>query len=67
MLPARIAARTDNPCGKRPEERAKAPADLAAAEPLPRATATAEVDASAAPHDVVRRLEALARAKIAPG
>ncbi len=66
VLLARIAARTDNPYGKRPEEREAVLHHLAVVEPLLRATATAEVDASAPLEEVVRRLADLARAKIPP-
>ncbi|MFB9236152.1 hypothetical protein ACFFWC_11435 [Plantactinospora siamensis] len=59
MLLARIAARTDNPYGKRPEERAAVLLHLATIEPLLRATATVEIDASAPIGSVVERLEAL--------
>lgn len=60
VLLARIAARTDNPYGKRPEERAAVLTHLAEVEPLLRATATLEIDATASVDEVVRRLEALA-------
>lgn len=61
VLLARVAARTDNPYGKRPGERAAILGDLAAVEPLLRATATAEIDARAPVEQVVRQLEELAR------
>ncbi len=61
VLLARIAARTDNPYGKRPEERAAILEHLAVVEPLLRATATAELDATAPVAAVVARLEDLAR------
>jgi dephospho-CoA kinase len=59
VLLARIAARTDNPYGKSPAERAMVLDHLAQVEPLLRATATAEIDASAPVEEVVRRLERL--------
>ncbi|MDT0444309.1 nucleoside/nucleotide kinase family protein [Streptomyces johnsoniae] len=61
VLMDRVAARTGNPYGKRPEERAAILADLAGVEPLLRATADAEIDATAPLACVVRQLEALAR------
>ncbi|ONK09819.1 AAA family ATPase [Streptomyces sp. MP131-18] len=61
VLMDRGAARTGNPYGKRPEERAAILADLAEVEPLLRATADAEIDATAPLARVVRQLEALAR------
>ncbi|HWO59213.1 MAG TPA: AAA family ATPase [Umezawaea sp.] len=67
VLRARITARTDNPYGKRPEEWAEVLRHLAVVEPLLRAGATAEVDATAPLDDVVRRLEELARARIPAG
>ncbi|MEU1964853.1 AAA family ATPase [Micromonospora sediminicola] len=60
VLLARIADRTDNPYGKRAEERAEILRNLAEVEPLLRATATAEVDASAPVESVVGHLERLA-------
>ncbi len=60
VLLARIAARTGNPYGKQPHERAEILENLAVVEPLLRATATAEIDASAPVATVVGRLEALA-------
>ena len=59
LLLARIAARTDNPYGKVSQERATILHHLATVEPLLRATATLEIDASAPIEDVVRRLEEL--------
>jgi len=59
VLLARIAARTDNPYGKSPAERAAVLDHLAHVEPLLRATATAEIDASAPVDEVVRELERL--------
>ena len=60
VLLARIAARTDNPYGKRPEERARILLHLAEVEPLLRASATIEIDASAPVVQVVQQLEDLA-------
>ncbi|MFI7210993.1 AAA family ATPase [Micromonospora maritima] len=62
VLLTRVAGRTDNPYGKRPEERAEILRNLAEVEPLLRATATAEVDAAAPIESVVGRLERLAGA-----
>ena len=59
ILLARIAARTGNPYGKHPAERARILQDLAEVEPLLRATATIEIDATAPPSQVVRQLEDL--------
>ena len=59
VLLARIAARTGNPYGKHPAERAQILRDLAEVEPLLRATATTEIDASAPLSVVVRYLENL--------
>jgi shikimate kinase len=59
VLLARIAARTSNPYGKQPAERAQIIRDLAEIEPLLRATATIEIDASAPLSQVVRHLENL--------
>jgi dephospho-CoA kinase len=59
VLLARIAARTDNPYGKSPAERAAVLDHLEHVEPLLRATATAEIDASAPVEEVVQRLEQL--------
>jgi dephospho-CoA kinase len=60
VLLARIAARTNNPYGKRPEERAAILEYVATVEPLLRATATVEIDASAPIEAVAQRLEGLA-------
>jgi NAD(P)-dependent dehydrogenase (short-subunit alcohol dehydrogenase family) len=60
VLLSRIAARTSNPYGKRPDERALILRYLAEVEPQLRASATAEIDASAPLPEVVRQLEALA-------
>ncbi len=59
VLLARIAARTDNPYGKTAEEQALILHHLDVVEPLLRATATVEIDASAPIDDVVRQLEQL--------
>ena len=56
---ARIRARTANPYGKRPEEQAAILDHLATVEPLLRATATVEIDATAPIEQVVDRLEEL--------
>ncbi|GAB3808015.1 AAA family ATPase [Micromonospora zhanjiangensis] len=60
VLLRRVAARTDNPYGKRPEERAAILRYVATVEPLLRATATVEIDTSAPLGEVVARLETLA-------
>jgi RNase adaptor protein for sRNA GlmZ degradation len=59
VLLARIAARTGNPYGKHPAERARILRDLAEVEPLLRATSTIEIDATAPLSEVVRHLENL--------
>ena len=59
VLLARIAARTTNPYGQRPDERAEILRNLAEVEPRLRATATVELDARAPIEQVVARLEAL--------
>jgi dephospho-CoA kinase len=59
VLLARIAARTGNSYGKRPGERDLVLHHLATIEPLLRATATVEIDASAPIDEVVRQLEEL--------
>ncbi|MFI5933207.1 AAA family ATPase [Actinoplanes sp. NPDC051494] len=56
VLLARIASRTNNPYGKRPEELAAILRHLAEVEPLLRATATVEIDASGPVAEVVRRV-----------
>ncbi|GAA3428686.1 AAA family ATPase [Streptosporangium nondiastaticum] len=61
IMLARIATRTNNPFGKRSEEREAILRDLAEVEPLLRATCTAEIDASAPIDRVVQQLEELAR------
>jgi AAA domain len=58
-LLARITARTSNPYGKRPEERALILRYLAEVEPRLRATATTEIDASAPLSQIVQQLEDL--------
>ena len=60
VLLARIDARTDNPYGKSDEERALVMRYLTEVEPLLRATATAELDATAPLPEVADRLEAIA-------
>jgi dephospho-CoA kinase len=60
VLLARIAKRTDNPYGKLPSERALILQNLAEVEPLLRATATVEIDASGPLSQVVQKLENLA-------
>ena len=67
ILLARITARTTNPYGKRPDERALILRHLAEVEPRLRATATVEIDASAALPDVVRQLERAAAGEHRPG
>lgn len=62
VLLQRIAARTNNPYGKTAEERARILHDLAVVEPLLRAGATTEIDASQPLADVVRHLEELTTA-----
>jgi dephospho-CoA kinase len=59
ILLARIAARSGNPYGKHPEERALILRHLAEVEPRLRATATIVIDASAPLDRVVRQLEDL--------
>ncbi|MFG1681637.1 RNase adapter RapZ [Nonomuraea sp. NPDC049269] len=60
VLLARVMARTNNPYGKRPEEREAILENLRVVEPLLRATATMEIDTSAPIEQVVRQLEGLA-------
>ncbi|MFF4773250.1 hypothetical protein ACFY05_10365 [Microtetraspora fusca] len=60
VLLARVIARTNNPYGKRPEERDAILENLRVVEPLLRATATMEIDARAPIAQVVRQLERLA-------
>jgi dephospho-CoA kinase len=59
VLLARIAARMNNPYGKRPEERAAVLEYLAVVEPQLRATATIEIDTSAPIDKVVEQIESL--------
>ena len=59
VLLARIAARVSNPYGKNPAERDLILKHVADVEPLLRATATVEVDASVPLSQVVLQLEAL--------
>jgi shikimate kinase len=59
VLLARIAARTDNPYGKSPADRAEILANLAAVEPLLRSTCTLEIDTTAPLEEVVNQLERL--------
>ncbi len=61
IMLARIATRTNNPFGKRPEEREAILRDLANVEPLLRATSTVEIDACAPIDKVVQQLEELAQ------
>jgi NAD(P)-dependent dehydrogenase (short-subunit alcohol dehydrogenase family) len=63
VLLARIAARTSNPYGKHPDERALILRYLVEVEPLLRASATAEIDATAPLPEVVRQLENLVGVK----
>jgi len=62
VLLERIDARDDNPYGKTDEERALVLRHVAEVEPLLRATATAELDATAPLAEVADRLEAIAAA-----
>ncbi|WP_219508987.1 AAA family ATPase [Nonomuraea ceibae] len=57
---ARIATRTNNTFGKRPEEREAILRDLVEVEPLLRATCTVEVDTRAPINKIVLQLEELA-------
>ena len=59
VLFARIAARNNNPYGKKPEDRDRILQHLAEIEPRLRATATIEIDASAPIFQVVDQLEEL--------
>jgi len=56
----RLATRTTNDFGKRPDERARILGDLDVIEPLLRRTATAEIDTRLPLTEVVSRLEAIA-------
>ncbi|WP_182897917.1 AAA family ATPase [Microbispora sp. H10830] len=60
VLLARVTARTNNPYGKRPEDRDAILENLRVVEPLLRATATMEIDARAPIAQVVEQLEGLA-------
>ncbi|GLX05456.1 AAA family ATPase [Microbispora sp. NBRC 16548] len=59
VLLARVTARTNNPYGKRPEERDAILENLRVVEPLLRATATMEIDTRAPMAQVVEQLEGL--------
>jgi len=59
IILARIAARNNNPYGKKPEDRDLILEHLAVIEPRLRATATIEIDASAPILQVVDQLEQL--------
>ena len=59
LLLTRIAARTDNPYGKTSAEREMILRHVAEVEPLLRASATIEIDASVPLEDVVSQLEQL--------
>jgi len=59
LLFARIAKRTDNPYGKTAAEQELIRSYITEVEPLLRATATIEIDASAPLEDVVSQLETL--------
>lgn len=61
ILLARIAARTNNPYGKKPTERAAILRYITEVEPRLRASATVELDASVVVSQVVEQLEELAR------
>jgi hypothetical protein len=61
VLLARIAARSSNPYGKLPRDRALILQHLAEVEPRLRASATIEIDASAPLPQVVLHLESLAQ------
>ena len=62
MLLERIESRTTNDYGKSPVERERILSDLAAVEPLLRATCTHELDANRPVEDVVDALVAIAAA-----
>jgi dephospho-CoA kinase len=66
VILARVAARTNNPYGKRPEERDLISRYVAEVEPRLRATATHVIDASAPLAAVVRALEAMANRHDSP-
>jgi dephospho-CoA kinase len=59
IILARVAGRKNNPYGKSPEERDQILRYLAEVEPLLRATATDEIDASLPLDEVVRQLESI--------
>jgi shikimate kinase len=59
VLLTRIAARTDNPYGKSPAEQAEIRSYVETVEPLLRATATTELDATAPLDTVADQLERL--------
>ncbi|SMD21682.1 AAA family ATPase [Kibdelosporangium aridum] len=59
VLLARIAQRTDNPYGKKPDERAEILSYLAEVEPLLREGATVQIDASQPLQVVADRVEQL--------
>ncbi|MFD3492865.1 hypothetical protein ACFWWB_20250 [Streptomyces sp. NPDC058690] len=60
VLLARVKARTNNPYGERNGERDAVLNHLATVEPLLRATATIEIDATAPVERIVQQLEELA-------
>jgi hypothetical protein len=60
VLLDRLALRTTNPTGESPTDRARILADLANVEPLLRASASAELDATAPLEAVADALEELA-------
>lgn len=62
VLLARLAARTDNPFGKAPEERRRVLADLAEVEPLLRRVASTEIRTTAPLAAVVDEIERLVEA-----
>ena len=59
VILGRVASRDDNPYGKRPEERHEILGYLETVEPLLRATATAEIDASRPLSEVADALETI--------
>jgi broad-specificity NMP kinase len=67
VLLRRLADRTTNGFGKSDDERERVLADLAAVEPLLRATADAEIDTRAPVPEVADRLAAIARTVAARG
>jgi len=60
VLLERVASRVTNTFGKNPAERDRIMRDLETAEPLLRATATAEIDGTQPLHEIVDAVEALA-------